>query len=405
MYRIGMILDQPFPPDIRVEKEAKALLSAGFEVQLLCAASAGLPASEQTPYQLQIRREAVARSFLTRSLEGITLLEKTWIKPLQRFIAECKPDALHVHDFPLLKTVLRVAKAAQIPVIADLHENMPALLLIQRRTRRFYLRPLDALVHNYYWWRWNERRLLPRCQQVLVVVPEASERLLKYGVPAEKITVISNTESEATFSIDRIDPQLVSGYRQDWVASYIGGVGPHRGIDTVIKAVPQVVQQIPNFRLLIIGVTKGSYLSWLVQLVRELKIEKWVEFVGWQPFDKVNTFVSLSSVCLVPHNDFEHTQTTVPHKLFQYMLAGKPVIVSDVRPLKRIAEDTQAGLVFKANDPSSLAQQLVELHHNPALAERLGRNGYMAARGPYSWSQDAQKLVNVYQKLESARTR
>jgi glycosyltransferase involved in cell wall biosynthesis len=400
MYRIGMILENPFPPDIRVEKEAKALLSAGFQVELLCAASNQLPASEQTPYRLQIFREPIRRKMLTRSLEGITLFETAWLEPLQGFIAERKPDILHVHDFPLLKTVLHVAESAQIPVVADMHENMPAALVVQRKTRRFYLRPLDTLIHNYYLWRWNEMRLLPRCRHILVVVPEAAERLLKYGIPAERITVVSNTESESTFLMDGIDSEIVSRYRHEWVVSYVGGVGPHRGVDTAIKAILHVVHDIPNFRLLIIGVRKDYYLSRLMQLVKRLKVEKWVEFIGWQPFDKVNTFISMSSVCLVPHNNFEHTQTTVPHKLFQYMLAGKPVVVSDVRPLKRIVEETQSGIVFKANDPLSLAHQLIELHRNTLLAEMLGKNGYTAAHGLYSWNHDAQRLVDMYRAIE-----
>ena len=49
-----------------------------------------------------------------------------------------------------------------------------------------------------------------------------------------------------------------------------------------------------------------------------------------------------------PHEDFEHTQTTVPHKLFQYMMGRKTVLVSDCAPLKRIIGDNEAGYVFKA---------------------------------------------------------
>jgi glycosyltransferase involved in cell wall biosynthesis len=103
---------------------------------------------------------------------------------------------------------------------------------------------------------------------------------------------------------------------------------------------------------------------------------------------------------LVPHNDSEHTQTTVPHKLFQYMIAGKPVIVSDVRPLKRIIEETHSGLVFKANDPRSLAQALINLCYTPGLGEQSGHNGRQASTGPYAWRHDARRLINLYRKIE-----
>jgi glycosyltransferase involved in cell wall biosynthesis len=353
---------------------------------------------------LQIYREHVSDGVMQRIVKGLTLFEKEWVKPLNRFIHEFKPDILHVHDFTLLKTVLSVAESVQIPVVADLHENMPAALAVYREAFPFYLQPLDAVIHNYHWWRWHEKTLLPRCAQIFVVVPEAAERLFQYGIPPEKISIVSNTESETTFALDHLDSEITTRYQGLWIASYIGGMGPHRGVDTAIRAVPDVILHIPNFRLLIIGVNQSA-LSHLTKLIHRLGVEKYVELIGWQPFEKVNTFVSLSTACLVPHNDFEHTQTTVPHKLFQYMLVKKPVIVSDVRPLKRIVEETRSGLVFKADDPSSLAEKLAELYDQPVMAQEFGRNGYAAASGPYSWEHDAQKLVDTYRRLEESTTK
>jgi len=125
----------------------------------------------------------------------------------------------------------------------------------------------------------------------------------------------------------------------------------------------------------------------------------------WVPFEKVSSYFSISAVCLVPHNDFEHTQTTVPYKLFQSMISGKPVVVSDVRPLKRIVDETGAGLVFNAGDPSSLAAVLVELYQKPELADRLGRNGYSAAQGLYSWRHDAERLIRLYDEMDRSKCR
>ncbi len=121
--------------------------------------------------------------------------------------------------------------------------------------------------------------------------------------------------------------------------------------------------------------------------------------MSWQPSGRARSYIAASSACLVPYSASEHTHTTVPHKLFQYMLAGKPVVVSDVRPLKRIIEETQAGLVFKADDPTSLAEALIALHKTPGLTERLGANGHRAAVGPYAWRHDARRLVEVYRSL------
>lgn len=402
--RIGMILGLPFPPDVRVEKEAKALTNAGFEVGLLAQLKDPQePAREQTLYGLNIYREAVSQSLWERNIKGWTLIESSWMTPIQKFIREFKPDILHVHDFPLVYSSWKLAKPRGIPVVADLHENMPAAYRIWRANLDPLRRMRDSIFRNYYLWRWHERRILPLCDRIIVVVPEAAERLLNDGIPEEKIVVVSNTEDETTFGLEAPNSQILSEYHDEWVVSYVGGGGAHRGLDTTIRAVPLASREIPSFKLLVVGIREKWDLSALKKLIKQNNVRKQVEILGWQPFKKISSYISASSVCLVPHNDSEHTQTTVPHKLFQYMILGKPVVVSDVRPLKRIIQDTHSGLVFKANDPTSLANCLIQLYQDPALRETLGENGHRAALSTYSWKNDAQRLVQLYQEIGSKK--
>jgi glycosyltransferase involved in cell wall biosynthesis len=400
--RIGMLLAQPFPPDIRVEKEAKALNAAGFEVGLLCLRpDPSAPSEEITPYGLQIYRVAVPRpSLWTRQIKGITLMEKGWLEPLRRFIDGFQPHVLHVHDFPLLKTGLTVAEPMGLPVVADLHENMPAAVKVFRLDLDPVRRAKDILFRNSYLWHRYEKQLLPRCARVIVVVPEAAERFHDYGLGKDRITVVSNTEDETTFGLDHPLPEILEHYQGQWIATYVGGVASHRGLDTAIQAVPEAAEQIPNFRLVIVGAKGERQTKTLLRLVRHLHVEEKVEVLGWQPFEKVSSYIAASAVCLVPHNDSEFTRTTVPHKLFQYMLAGKPVVVSSVRPLKRIVEETKAGLVFEAGNPSSLARAFIRLYQDAELSERLGHNGRQAATGVYAWRHDAQRLIETYRDLE-----
>lgn len=85
--------------------------------------------------------------------------------------------------------------------------------------------------------------------------PEASRRLVEdYGIPPEAIAVVSNTEDETTFDLGQGHADILARYRDVWVASYIGGIGPHRGIDTAIAAAAIAGQEIPSFRLVIVGV-------------------------------------------------------------------------------------------------------------------------------------------------------
>ena len=85
----------------------------------------------------------------------------------------------------------------------------------------------------------------------------------------------------------------------------------------------------------------------LAALAQEYGVGDRVELVEWQPLKAIPNAIRECDIGLVPHRKHAHTDATIPHKLFQYMLASRPVIVSNCRPLARIIEETGAGLVFE----------------------------------------------------------
>jgi len=402
---IGMVYGEPrgYPPDVRVDKELRALAPDGHRVTLLARRVGDRPAREVLlGGAVTVVREPVTRQAAwRRAAAQARLIAPEWLAPLERFVARERPDALHVHDLLLVPTALRVAEGHGIPVVADLHENMPAALRAYRHGAPPATRLKAALWFPYPLLRWHEARALARCARVIVVVPEAAERLLAGGLPAERIVVVSNTE-EPSFCPDPPDPPDPPA-GEPWIVTYVGGVGPHRGLGTVLAALPRAVARIPGLRLGVIGATPDQQ-GEILATARALGVEASVQVLGWQPFDRVAEHIAASAACLVPHEDFEHTQTTVPHKLFQYMLCARPVVVSDCRPLARIVGETGAGLIFRAGDPADLARQLAALHADPAAAAQMGARGRAAALGPYAWHHDAERLRALYRDLAAAPT-
>lgn len=403
---IGMIhfANRGFPPDIRIEKEAIALSQNGYKVTILTEKiSDDEPAYEQLGPNYYVRRMKIKKRILILKLRSaINLVRQEYFEPISTFISEDNPDILHVHDLNRVPTSLIIARKYNIPVVADLHENMPAALAAFRTGDPFWERAARSVVFNYQLWRYHEKQSLEKCARVVIVVPEAAKRLYEYGIPESKITIVSNTEDETTFnaSIDKCDPDILSKYKSQWMISYIGGIGPHRGWDTVIKAIPLLRNQIPGFKLVLVGANPKQRIT-IEKMVKTYGVQDRVEIIGWLPFDKINSYIFASKVCLVPHNDFEHTQTTVPHKLFQYMICAKPVLVSDCAPLARIVHDSDAGFIFKADDPESFARKLSYMHQHPEASARKGLSGRKAALGPYAWQHDAKRLCVMYDELSS----
>lgn len=405
--RITMVLDagHDFPPDIRVEKEARALSDAGHDLRIFSQryadgvqASEFIPALGATVFRAAIQNPAGHK--IANAVRSMAMYDWRWRHPLVSHLVAHPTDVLHVHDLPLVPVVLDVAERFGIPVVADLHENMPAAMLAIRSDHPPLRWLAEAIVWNYSLMQFLERRALRRCARVVVVVPEAAERLRKYGIPSDRIVVVSNTEDESTFHFDpkSADPAIVARYKGRVVASYVGSVGVHRGLDTVVEAVPAILREVPHFLLLVVGADCRSRRA-IEARARELGVAEAVSTLGWQPFHMVNSYMMASDVCLVPHNDFEHTQTTIPHKLFQYMISGKPVLVSDCRPLARVVHASGAGKVFTAGSSASFACEMIWMATHPEVRAAMGLRGREAARTTFSWSRDALSLQSMYAAL------
>lgn len=401
-----MLLDHPFPPDIRVEKEAYSLVEAGHTVHLLCPIKDNQP-SREIFKGINVHRfvniSPWHRNWLIRKIKAVgyllTLRHPIWFQAVMDFIENQKVDVIHVHDLPLVATAVAVKRKTGIPVIADLHENFPAGLPVWREGTKVPWKE-RFLFENPTRWSFHERRILKHVDHVITVVEEAKRRIITLGIPEEKISVACNTESLSFWKEFSLDEEIVRKFENHFIISYIGGFGPHRGLDCAIKAMVYVSKEAPESKLLLVGRGAEWYELKLKNLVIQLNLESHVQFIPWVPMEKVFTYMQITDVGLVPHNSNPHTEATVPHKLFQYMIFSKPVVVSSCRPLKRIVEEAKAGLVFQAGDPKNLADKILKLYRSQELRAEMGNQGRKAATiGKYSWDHSARVLLDVYRGI------
>jgi glycosyltransferase involved in cell wall biosynthesis len=407
--RICMVLQYYFPPDIRVEKEARALVKAGHDVLILCSGKSGMKSEELIDGVRVIRKPEPRNSMMklyNYILFTIPLIDHFWKKVMSDIVTRYGVEAIHVHDLPLVKTGLAVARQLNVPLVADLHENYAEGMKVWAREWGWSGSILGALIPS---WRWEklEKLCIQQADRVIAVVDEAKNYYVqKSGVRREKVVVVMNVEDLEVFDDMKIDKGILDAYCNDFVISYLGGFQQHRGIDTVIEAMPRILEKIPNAVLLLIG-GRGppAYEEWLEKMCRRLRIEKNVVFTGWLDFKYVPSYIAASAVCLVPHSASGFTDTTIPHKLFQYMALGKPVIATNVKPIKRILEETRSGIVVPSGDYIRMAEGIIKLHDNKEYARKLGINGRKAVETKYNWKHEAKRLVQIYDELEGRRHR
>ena len=255
-------------------------------------------------------------------------------------------------------------------------------------------------IYDFKRWARYEREILEEVDAIVVVVEESKERLVSLGLPAERIYVVPNTASTDRERIP-IDGDIVERYRGYFVITYIGGFASHRGLDTVIRAMPAARERAPEARLLLVGDRNESYRRYLAGLAADSGCGDAVEMTGWQPFEKIWSYIEASDVCLVPHARNPHTDTTIPHKIFQYMMLGKPVLVSDCPPMARVMTDSGGGLVFRHDDPADFAEKVERLHGDADLRTKVSAAGREAFLDRYNWEATSGELIRLYEELGS----
>ncbi len=387
------------PPDIRVEKEAGTLISEGHKVFLLLERGPGQPLRD-TIHGIELFRGVEmgkSREKWHRYTFSFTYKDTLWRKAIDDFVTANSIDVLHIHDLPLVGEAVEIARKHSIPVVADMHENYPGGLQVWY-TSRFK----KKTIYNFKRWASYEKNILAKADAVIAVIEESRDRLKGIGIEAERIFVVPNTAHVERINIP-LDKEITRRYEGSFMVSYIGGFAPHRGLDIVIRSLPKLRDEVPGLKVVLVGDRNKPYMDYLKGLADDLGCSDLVEMPGWQPFDKIWSYIDSSSVCLVPHSRNPHTDTTIPHKIFQYMMVKKPVIVSDCPPLKRIIEDAGGGLVFRYDSPEELALSIIRLFKDENLRREMGESGQKAFLDRYNWDSTSGDLKRLYRGLSIER--
>jgi glycosyltransferase involved in cell wall biosynthesis len=383
-----MILDREFPPDIRVENEIEVLLKAGYDVHIACYTRKNNPLSEQIG-KLFVHRKPMSDFIYKSSVACLTspFYFNYWKKFVSELLSTLSFDVIHIHDLPLTQVGVWIKKRMNIKLVVDLHENWPAFLMISAHTNTF----IGKLLSPLFLWRQYERKVLQLVDGVIVVVDEAKTRLINLTITPEKIHVISNTINLTDLNLQTPDK------KDDIILYYAGGITYHRGLQNIIHAMHKSLNS--HLKFWILG--DGSYKYQLMKLVEGYSLNDRVIFQGYQPFKKVMEMLAESDYPVIPHLKTEHTDSTIPHKLFQYMYAEKPIISSDCLPIKRILEETGSGIVYPSNDVNYLSELFNRL--GTLNYREMGIRGKKAVLEKYNWNFDSQVLINLYKQFSSER--
>jgi len=388
--RVVYLWDADYPWDVRTEKICATLASAGHDVHVVARNRAWRPTRECLP-EGTVHRMRPWR-FAGRRLDSVLgfplFFSPRWRRLLDRTVRAVRPDVIIARDIPLAATAISIGRRRGVPVVLDLAENYPAMMrmIFEGRRQRLF----DYALRNPAAVAVVERYCLTRAARVWVVIDEMAERLVRLGVPADRIDLVSNTPPRRRAEAD--PPLRMRKPGEPLTLVYLGLLEIDRGLGELLDAVALLRDEGCAVRCTIVG--KGRDAEIFRRQARALHLgEESVRFLGYVDRETaLATAVRDADIGVLPNHMNEAWNTTIPNKLFDYMAEALPVISSNVAPFARIVRDTQAGEVFEAGNAQSLADAIRRLA-DASRRTACGASGRAAVLARYHWERDTEALL------------
>ena len=391
-----MILDGSYPQDIRVRKEAESMAAAGMDLRVITRWKKG-EERQEVINGVEVHRIGRHYSYQVKGINDIVtaifFIDLRFYFGLKKFLKQHKVTALHVHDLALIKTVMVLSKNRK--VILDMHENYPEMLEELRfSTKGFFKELKDKIFFSYRRWKNYEARWIRKPDHIIAVVEEMKNKLIReYGIAHDRITVVSNYE-KLDFTAQS-EPDDFVFEKDTFYLAYVGGISPVRGLETVIDAVKLLRDGGEKVSFVVVGGGNAAYVNSLKERAVHTGYPECFAFQGYRNFKKINYYISNVQINVIPHIKNEHTDHTIPHKLFQIMLQKAPLLVSSCNPMMRILGEHEAGFVFEADNVRSCADLIRYIAGHPEEVKLKVNNAYRIAQEKYNWDLESRKLIEL----------
>ena len=292
-----------------------------------------------------------------------------------------RPDVVHAHSpFVMGYCAWRAARRLKVPLIGTFHTPVDEYVVYLAKRFAFNRRILKRIARAYQNWFYN------KCD-IVVVPARSAARYLDVG--DKRIEVVSNGLDLKKYGrTGRDEFREKFGLGDSPVIMHGGRLSFEKRIDFEIKAMPRVLEAIPEAKLLVVG--RGPARKSLDALVEGLGLRKSVVFTGYvgdEDFPKA--FAAADVLAL---NSPVETQSLIVLEAFA---TGVPVVGADAGAIPDAVVPGENGFLFRTDDVEALAGHLINILKDKSLREKLGECAIKTAAG-HSLEKSTEKLLAVY---------
>jgi len=397
---IGMVLDNFLISDYRVKKEAIFLAQNNFTLFILSYKRKLLekiqidevPNIKVKSFYLPRVIVNKLKPFIGTPLDFYSII---WSFKIWRFVRKNNIKVLHVHDLYMGIAALKIARKLGLKIIIDLHENYPAALKTYGWSRSTILKYFNLPQK----WRKLEHQILKEVDYVIVLSEYFKKSLLsKYNfLKEDQIFIYPNLPDVEELLSYPIKKEIFNKKETDFFLFYFGVVARRRGIFTLIEAMKYVNEENSNIKLLIIGpVDKADRKAFFKEISHLNGI---IFYLPWADISDLPSYLYLVDVGVSPLIRNDQHNSGIANKVFQYLLFGKPVIVSDCIPQKDLIQKYKCGLVFESENTKDLKEKILFMFNSKADYKRFSDNARSLVLNEKNQKIYGRKLVRFYQMI------
>jgi len=313
-----------------------------------------------------------------------------WLRILRTALRE-KADFYHFHDPELLLIGALLRIGARKSVVYDIHEHYPAAVRERRWIPKFMRAPVSRFLGVIE---------LPLSQLMTAIVVADDGLEERFAVRAREVVKLYNFPLKSLFkeTVPERERPLVE---KPPTAVYVGGIGPERGILTMLQTTSIVVNELGrDMKLRLVGAISSGLERPVDERINLLNIADSVEFVGRVPHEELPDYMRdayLGFLALKP----SRFAMNIPTKMFEYMACALPIVATDCATTRRFMDGLDFGFLIASEKPEPYAEAIVHLLDHPEEAKRMGQNGRRAFLERYNWDSEAAKLLDLYRRLGS----
>jgi len=369
--------------DVRVMRSSSALVEAGFAVSVVDLEIEQNLTIEEEINCFSMQHVNVPNWYSARCFEPwfFIVAVKTFILSILHLI-RMRADIYHACELTALPACYIASRLLRKPLIFEIYD----LQFPVPYTKVAFWRRVGAHLYDV---------LLPRCAGVIVTSPlHAREICNRYRVPA--VTLVRNVPKyRAVQKTDRLREHLgLSPHTR--IALYQGNIQSDRGLEALVHAAPFLEEDI-----VIVIKGKGRDQAQLEELIVDKGVADRIKVIPFVPYDEMLDWVASADIGLMVHPpDFSlNVQTLLPNKLFEYLMAGLPVLTSKIEAVVDIVKSYDVGQIVTSVEPEAIGVAINALLADDTALHRMSHNALEAAKNDFNWEKERSQLIRLYEDI------